>query len=64
MILDCINAKTTNPESTIKHSNKSIVKFSNEIKNACIKNGIKTIERIPDMSVDEQFELVREHFGF
>jgi hypothetical protein len=63
MILDCINAYTSNPEGTIKHSNKSMVKFSNEIKNACIKNGIKTIERTPNMSVEEQFKLVREHFG-
>lgn len=62
MILDCINAYTTNPEETIKHGNKSMVKFSNEIKNACTKIGIKTVERIPSMSVEEQFRLVREHF--
>ncbi|HBS47320.1 MAG TPA: hypothetical protein DEA91_27780 [Paenibacillus sp.] len=63
MILDCINAYTINPEETIKHGNKSMVKFSNEIKKACTKMGIKTVERIPSMSVEEQFRLVREHFG-
>lgn len=63
MILDCINAYTINPEETIKHGNKSMVKFSNEIKTACNKMGIKTVERIPSMSVEEQFRLVREHFG-
>ncbi|WBW97578.1 hypothetical protein [Oceanirhabdus sp. W0125-5] len=63
MILDCIRENTTDPEETIKHGNKSLVKFSEEIKNACIKNGIKTIERTPDLSIDEQFKLVREHFG-
>ncbi|WHY18555.1 hypothetical protein QNH28_24305 [Paenibacillus sp. G2S3] len=62
MILDCINAYTLYPEETIKHSNKSMIKFSNEIKNACTKLGIKTIERTPNMSVEEQFRLVREHF--
>ncbi|MDH6372221.1 hypothetical protein M2444_004034 [Paenibacillus sp. PastF-3] len=45
-----------------KHSNKSMIKFSNEIKNACTKLGIKTIERTPNMSVEEQFRLVCEHF--
>lgn len=64
MILDCINAYTTNPEETIKHSNKSMVKFSKEIKSACMKNGIRTIERTPNMSIEEQFKLVSEHFGF
>jgi hypothetical protein len=63
MILDCINAYTLNPEETIKHGNKSMVKFSNEIKIACSKMGIKTVERIPSMSVEEQFRVVREHFG-
>lgn len=62
MILDCINAYTLNPEETIKHSNKSMIKFSNEIKSACTKLGIKTIERTLNMSVEEQFRLVREHF--
>lgn len=45
-----------------KHSNKSMIKFSNEIKNAFTKLGIKTIERTPNMSVEEQFRLVCEHF--
>lgn len=63
MILDCINTYTTDPQESIKHSNKSLVKFSNEIKSACVKNGIKTIERTPEMSVDEQFKLICEHFG-
>lgn len=64
MILDCINACTSNPEETIKHSNKSMIKFSNEIKKACVKNDVRTIERTPGMSVEEQFELVSEHFRF
>lgn len=64
MILDCINACTSNPEETIKHSNKSMIKFSNEIKHACVKNDVKTIERTPGMSVEEQFKLVSEHFRF
>lgn len=64
MILDCINDCTSNPEETIKHTNKSMIKFSNEIKDACINNGIKTIERTPAMSVDEQFKMVSEHFGY
>ena len=64
MILDCIKANTLNPEATIKHSNKSLVKFSNEIKDACIKTGVKTIERTPDLSISEQFRLICEYFGF
>ncbi|XMB85814.1 hypothetical protein RJG79_10445 [Mycoplasmatota bacterium WC44] len=63
MILDCINECTKNPEETIKHSNKSLVLFSNTIKEACIKNGIKTIERTHNLSVDDQFNLIRRHFG-
>ncbi|NJJ40486.1 hypothetical protein [Paenibacillus apii] len=64
MILDCINACTSNPEETIKHSNRSMIKFSNAILNACVQNGIKTIERTPSMDVEEQFNLVSQHFGF
>lgn len=64
IILDCINTYTSNPKATIKHANKPMIKFSNEIKNACIKNGIKTIERTPNLSVEKQFKLVKEHFGF
>jgi len=63
MILDCINKNTLDPEKTIKHANKSMVKFSNYIKNACINSGIKTIERTPNMTKDEQFRLICEHFG-
>lgn len=63
MILDCIRANTADPEKTIKHGNKSLVNFSEEIKNACIKNSIKTIERTPNLNIDEQFKLIREHFG-
>ena len=62
MILDCINTHTLNPEKTIAHANKAIVRFSNEIKNACINSGIKTIERTPHMTKDEQFKLICEHF--
>lgn len=62
MILDVINL-TANPAETIKNGNKSMVKFSREIRNACIKHGIKTIERTAGLSVEEQFRLVREHFG-
>ncbi|OPH51911.1 hypothetical protein BC351_34430 [Paenibacillus ferrarius] len=32
MIFDCIKAYSLNPEETIKHSNKSMVKFSKIIK--------------------------------
>jgi hypothetical protein len=64
MILDCINAYTSNPAETIIHGNKPMVKFSNEIVNACVKNGIKTIERKLDLSVEEQFSWVSEHFRF
>jgi len=64
MILECINNNTTAPEQTIEHSNKSMVKFSHEIRQACSKNGIKVLERKPEMSVEEQFSLVCEHFGF
>jgi hypothetical protein len=54
----------SDPAETIKHANKPMFKFSDEIVQACIKNGIKTIERTPSLSVEEQFRLVREHFGF
>jgi len=63
MILDVIN-RTANPAETIKHGNKPMVKFSNEVVNACVSNGIKTLERTTDLSVDEQFRFVCEHFGF
>ena len=62
MILDVINL-TTNPAETIKNGNKNMVKFSDNIRNACVKNGIKTIERTHSLNVEEQFRLVREHFG-
>jgi hypothetical protein len=52
MILEVINAHTSNPAETIKHGDK-LVKFSNEIVNACVKNGIKTIERTPSLSVEK-----------
>jgi hypothetical protein len=61
MILDVINL-TSNPAETIKHGNKAMVKFSHEIKNACVKNGIQTLERTPSLGVEEQFRFVREHF--
>lgn len=63
MILDCINFNTLNPEESIKNCNKSMIRFSNEIKEACLKHSIKIIERTPEMSIDEQFNLVCEHFG-
>ncbi|NJJ38267.1 hypothetical protein [Paenibacillus apii] len=62
MILDVINL-TDNPAQTIKNGNKSMAKFSRDIRNACVKNGIKTIERTTSLSKEEQFKLVREYFG-
>ncbi|ETT62081.1 hypothetical protein MHI43_15325 [Paenibacillus sp. FSL H8-0457] len=62
MILDVINL-TAKPAETIKNGNKNMVKFSRDIRNACVKNGIKTIKRTTSLSVEEQFRLVREHFG-
>lgn len=61
MILDVINL-TSDPAETIKHGNKTMVKFSNEIRNACVNNNIKTLERTPDLGIEEQFRLVCEHF--
>ncbi|QOS78496.1 hypothetical protein JNUCC31_27935 [Paenibacillus sp. JNUCC31] len=61
MILDVIKL-TSKPAETIKHGNKTMVKFSHEIRNACVNNCIKTLERTPNMSIEEQFRLVREHF--
>jgi len=62
MILDVIHL-TSNPAETIKHGNQTMVKFSHEIRKACLKNGVKTIERTPFLSVEEQFRFIREHFG-
>lgn len=62
MILDVINL-TTNPAETIKHVNKSNIKISREITAACVNLGIHTIERTADLNVEDQFNLVREHFG-
>jgi hypothetical protein len=62
MILDVINL-TADPAATIKNGNKNMKKFSHDIRDACVKNGIKTIERTTNLSVEEQFRLVREHFG-
>jgi len=59
---DVINL-TSNPAETINHGNKTMVKFSDEIRKACDKNGIKTLERTLSLNVEEQFKLVREHFG-
>ncbi|MGF7036125.1 hypothetical protein J2T17_007176 [Paenibacillus mucilaginosus] len=56
MILDVIYL-TSDPAATIENGNKNMV-------NICIQKGIKTLERTPDLSVEEQFRLVREHFGF
>lgn len=61
MILDVINL-TTDPAATIKNGNKNMVTVSHLIKNACIHNGIKTLERTPDLTVEHQFGLIREHF--
>lgn len=61
MILDVINL-TANPAATIANVNVNTIKFSNDIRNACVRNGIKTLERTPNLSVEEQFQLVREHF--
>lgn len=61
MILDVINL-TSNPSETIANGNKNMVRFSHVVRSACIRNGIKTLERTPELSVEEQFELVREHF--
>ncbi|MGC5771607.1 hypothetical protein [Paenibacillus pabuli] len=61
MILDVINL-TSDPAETIKHGNKTMVKFSHEIRNACVNNNIKTLERTPDLGIEEQFRLVYEHF--
>ncbi|WP_208642748.1 hypothetical protein [Paenibacillus taichungensis] len=60
--MDVINL-TSDPAETIKHGNKTMVKFSNEIRNACVNNNIKTLERTPDLGIEEQFRLVREHFA-
>ncbi len=61
MILDVIYL-TSNPAATIKNGNKNMVKFSHDVRDACVQNGIKTIERTPSLSVEEQFRLVCEHF--
>lgn len=62
MILDVINL-TANPAETITNGNKNVVKFSRDIRNACVKSGIKTLERTTSLSVEEQFRVVCEHFG-
>lgn len=62
MILDVINL-TANPAETIRHGNRTMVKFSHEIRMACMRHGIGTVERTPHMSEEEQFGYVRAHFG-
>ncbi|GMK36971.1 hypothetical protein PCCS19_00240 [Paenibacillus sp. CCS19] len=62
MILDVINL-TTNPADTIKNGNNNMKTFSRDIREACIRHGISTIERTASLSVEEQFRLVRDHFG-
>lgn len=42
MILDVIKL-TADPEKAIKNGNEVMMTFSNTIKNACVKNGIKTL---------------------
>lgn len=62
MILDVIKL-TADPIKTIKNGNEVMIKFSNTIKNACVKNGIKALERISSLSVGAQFQAIRDHFG-
>ncbi|MFE6073382.1 hypothetical protein ACFVQB_02770 [Paenibacillus sp. NPDC057886] len=62
MIFDVINL-TSNPTETIKHGNKTMVKFSHEIRNACVSHNIKILERTPNLGIEEQFRLVCEHFN-
>ncbi|MCF7924610.1 MAG: hypothetical protein K9L64_05890 [Candidatus Izimaplasma sp.] len=62
MILDRINSDTKNPSKTIENASKSMVKFSDDIVDSCKKYGIKTIERTPDLSVEEQFDMVKKYF--
>jgi len=42
---------------------KNMIRFSHDVRNECIRNGIRTLERMSELSVEEQFKLVREHFG-
>lgn len=63
MILDCINKNTLSPKDTINNANRAMVKFSNEITNACIARDIKSIERTVDMTKEKQFKLICEHFN-
>lgn len=62
MILDVINL-TANPAESIRNGNRNMIKFSRQIRTACLKHGIKTLERTNNLSVEEQFRFVREHFG-
>ncbi|MNI76414.1 hypothetical protein D3C73_1326420 [compost metagenome] len=62
MILDVIKL-TADPAASIKNGNQNMIKFSNDIREACVNHGIRTIERTAGLSVEEQFTMVREHFG-
>lgn len=64
MILDRINESTQNPSKTIKNANKAMVRFSEDIRKSCESNGVKIINRAPELSIDEQFKMVCEYFRF
>lgn len=63
MILDCINQNTKNPKETIKNSCNVLVSFSEDIINSCQKQGIYCLERTKDLSIQEQFEIIKNHFN-
>lgn len=64
MILDRINQSTKDPLKSIKNANQAMILFSDEIRLSCERNGIKIIERTPELSIENQFKMVCEYFSF
>lgn len=62
LILDCINNNTKDPERTIKNSCDVLVSFSEDIINSCQKEEIYCLKRTEELSVKEQFAIIKKHF--
>lgn len=62
MILDCIKNNSIDYIETVSNVNNSIIRFSKEIVNACVSEGILTIERTHNLTINQQFKMIYEHF--
>ena len=63
MILDCIQANTSDPAAMEQNVVSSAVEFSHRQRGRAAAAEVKVIQRLADTTRDELLAAVEEHFG-